>query len=196
MIAYLRGRLADLSPTVAIIECSGVGYELNISLTTYTAISGKTEVQLWVSEIVREDAYTLYGFATKSEQELFGKLTTVSGVGPSTARIILSSFAPSELMTAISMGQAESLKSVKGISLKTAQRIIVDLKGKIDLDTIPSNGDSSSSITQAATQTEATSALKLLGFGEPAIRKVIKEIVGREPSLSVEDLIKQALRRL
>ncbi|KGN90818.1 ATP-dependent DNA helicase RuvA [Porphyromonas crevioricanis] len=196
MIAYLHGQLADISPTAAIIDCTGVGYELNISLTTYSAIRDKTEVKLWVSEIIREDTYTLYGFATKLEQQLFGKLTTVSGVGPSTARIILSSFAPSELMTAISMGEAETLKSVKGIGLKTAQRIIVDLKGKIDLDTIPAESGKAVSANRTAVRFEASSALKLLGFGEAAIHKVIKQICESDPTIEVEDLIKQALRRL
>lgn len=202
MIDYLRGKLASLNPTTMVIDCCGVGYELNISLTSYAAYEGETgEVKAWVAEVIRDDAHLLYGFATQAERELFGRLTTVSGVGPSTARLLLSSFAPQELSAVIMLGQTDALKSVKGIGLKTAQRIVVDLKGKLSEAELTAEGEAANTTIGAATQAmgntaEAASALKMLGFQEAAIRKVLQQIIKDEPSISVETLIKKALRKL
>ena len=131
MIEYIKGELAELTPALATVEACGVGYGLNISLNTYTAIQGRKEVKLYVYEAIREDAYALYGFATKKERELFELLISVSGVGTNTARMVLSSMTPAELCDSISTGNERLIKSVKGIGLKTAQRIIVDLRDKI-----------------------------------------------------------------
>ena len=131
MIDYIKGEIADLAPARMLMECYGIGYEINISLTTFTAYQGKKEGKIYVYEVIREDAHLLYGFATVLERELFLLLTSVSGVGPNTARIILSSFQPTELVQVIASKDETALTSVKGIGLKTAQRILVDLKNKV-----------------------------------------------------------------
>ena len=142
MIAYLRGAYTELTPTAVLVECAGVGYSVAISLTTYTALSGQKEGKILITEIIREDAHLLYGFATAAEQDLFRHLMTVSGVGPNTARIILSSYPPHELTSIITLGQIEPLKAIKGIGLKTAQRILVDLRGKLPaLEEMPARDD-------------------------------------------------------
>lgn len=202
MIEYLKGAIVGLTPTNLVIECAGVGYDVNVSLTTYSAYQGKKEGLIWITQLIREDAHLLYGFSTKEERTLFGQLTSVSGVGPTTARLILSSYAPQELAALITTGQADALKAVKGIGLKTAQRIIVDLKGKIQLETSSDEilsartavGDAA--LNTIASGEEAISALKMLGFADPAIRKAIKSILSEDSSLAVEDIIKRALRML
>ena len=131
MIEYIKGKLDDITPTMAVVDCNGVGYGINISLNTFSAIQGKTDVKLYIYEAIREDAYVLYGFSTKQERELFLMLITVSGIGGNTARMILSALSPMELCNVISSGNEKLLKMVKGIGLKTAQRIIVELKDKI-----------------------------------------------------------------
>lgn len=202
MIEYLKGTIVSLTPTNLVIECGGVGYDVNVSLSTYSAYQGKTEGLIWITQLIREDAHLLYGFSTKEERTLFGQLTSVSGVGPTTARLILSSYGPQELAALITMGQSDALKAVKGIGLKTAQRIIVDLKGKIQLDTNPEDPQSlHSAVGHAALNTvsfaeEAVSALKMLGFGDSAVRKVVKSVLSEDSTLTVEDIIKRALRML
>lgn len=196
MYEYIRGPLAEVAPTYAVVDAAGVGYYLNISLETYTAIERAAEVKLWVHYIVREDAQLLYGFASKEERELFRLLISVSGVGGNTARTILSTYSPRELQQIISTGNAVLLKNVKGLGLKTAQKIIVELSGKVS--TI-SQADAFEAATadQSSQQTEeALQALQMLGFQKAASEKVLKQILKENSSLPVEELIRMALKRL
>ena len=181
MIAYLRGAYTELTPTAVLVECAGVGYSVAISLTTYTALSGQKEGKILITEIIREDAHLLYGFATAAEQDLFRHLMTVSGVGPNTARIILSSYPPHELTSIITLGQIEPLKAIKGIGLKTAQRILVDLRGKLPAlegddspaTTIPTTTSRGKKVQPLDTTTpqEAVSALKSWATLKPPHRR-------------------------
>ena len=203
MIEYIHGDLTELTPTTAIIETAGVGYGLNISLNTYTAIQGKREVKLSVHEVLvtggRDDSFTLYGFASKQERELYRLLITVSGVGAGTARMILSSMSPSELCNVISTANEAMLKSVKGIGLKTAQRIIIDLKDKIVslgiANELPANG-AQIDLVNNDVKDEAVSALAMLGFSPAPSAKVVVEILKEQPDLKVEQVIKMALKRI
>ncbi len=190
MIEYLSGQLASLTPANAVIECGGVGYMLNISLSTFTTLEGCDRVKLLVHEVIREDAYSLYGFATELERVLFRALIGVSGVGANTARMILSSVPPAELESVIINGDHTRLKNVKGIGVKTAQRIIVDLKDKIK----PS-GDTLIIQTSASSEVfdEALSALVMLGFQRTQSQKALKKIFDAAPDIKVEAAIKQAL---
>ena len=200
MITYLRGLLSELSPTNAIIDCGGVGYLVGISLNTYSALSTLSgEVKLHTVQIIREDSHQLYGFASKDERELFVLLTSVSGIGPNTARVILSQYNTQELGSILSLGQVDALKAVKGIGLKTAQRIILELKGKLKLDETDLNNQvlgNSSATTTSKTSEEAISALKMLGYPEAAAQKTVRTLISTSPLLSVEDIIKQALKLL
>lgn len=199
MITHLRGAFTELTPTTLVVECHGVGYLVHISLTTYSALSAQREGKVLTTSIIRDDAHLLYGFATEAERELFGLLTSVSGVGPNMARVILSQYTPSELRSILALGQVEPLKAVKGIGLKTAQRIVLELKGKLELSdesasltpTMVVHGASASPVAD-----EGLSALKMLGFAENATLKVIKQIMAQEPTITVEQLIKQALGQL
>lgn len=190
----------ELTPAMAVVDCHGVGYGVNISLNTYSAIQGKRDIKLFVHEAIREDAHVLWGFASKQERELFLLLITVSGIGGNTARMILSSLTPSELVDVISSGNDKLLKTVKGIGLKTAQRIIVELRDKISLtgtagvETMPgkiTTGNISSEVME-----EAVSALTMLGFQSSASQKVVVSILKEEPALPVEKVIKLALKQL
>ncbi len=200
MITYLRGLLSELSPTNAIIDCGGVGYLVGISLNTYSALSTQSgEVKLHTVQIIREDSHQLYGFASKDERELFVLLTSVSGIGPNTARVILSQYNTQELGSILSLGQVDALKAVKGIGLKTAQRIILELKGKLKLDETDLNNQAlgnGSAATTSKTSEEAISALKMLGYPEAAAQKTVRTLISTSPLLSVEDIIKQALKLL
>ncbi len=200
MIEYVKGELTELTPATAVVECGGVGYLLNISLNAYTAIQGKQTVKLFVYEAISEDAHTLFGFADKMERELFLQLLTVSGVGGNTARMIISSFTPQELANVIRTGNERLLKSVKGIGLKTAQRIIVDLKDKVGggIGSQQVNGSTSQQIEPMGGQVmdEAISALMMLGFPSAASQKVVTAIFKESPTLTVEQVIKEALKRL
>ena len=198
MIEYIRGGLAELSPATAVIDCNGLGYAVNISLNTYAAIQGKKECKLYIYEAIREDAYVLYGFADKQERELFLLLISVSGIGGNTARMILSALSPAELVNVISTENANLLKTVKGIGLKTAQRVIVDLKDKIKTgaaSTIGSLGGMLSA-ANAQVQEEAIAALTMLGFAQAPSQKVVLAILKEEPDAPVEQVIKLALKRL
>ncbi len=201
MIEYIRGTLDELTPALAVIEAGGVGYQLIISLNTYSAIQGKEQAKLYAYEVIREDAHLLYGFATKAERELFTLLISVSGVGGQTARVMLSAFTPAELGNIIRNSDDRLLKSVKGIGPKAAQRIIVELKDKISLDfglggTTSSSGNSGTAATPRETVDEAVAALTMLGFPPAASQKVALQIVKDAPAMSVEQLIKQALKVL
>lgn len=198
MIEYVRGELAELTPALAVIDCNGVGYAANISLNTYAAIQGKKACKLYIHEAIREDAHVLFGFADKQERELFLLLISVSGIGGNTARMILSALSPSELVNVISNENANLLKSVKGIGLKTAQRIIVELKDKLKTGTVAASAGMSSltSPANAQIQDEAVSALTMLGFPQAASQKVVLAILKEEPDAQVEKVIKLALKRL
>lgn len=198
MIEYIKGELAEITPAMAVVDCNGVGYGINVSLNTYSAIQGKKEVKLFIYEAIREDAYVLYGFATKQERELFLMLITVSGIGGNTARMILSALSPSELCNVISSGNEKLLKTVKGIGLKTAQRIIVELKDKIALMGGDTSVDSPmpAMTIHSVVHEEAIAALTMLGFAPAPSQKVVSAILKEEPSAAVEQVIKLALKRL
>jgi len=192
--------LAELSPAYAVVDVNGVGYGLNITLNTYSAIHDKREVKLHVFESIREDAYVLFGFASRQEREMFLLLITVSGVGAGTARMILSSMSPSELCDVISTGNERLLKTVKGIGLRTAQRIIVDLKDKIATSGIaqelPTAAGAPASTTRSETKDEAIGALTMLGFAPAPSAKVVVSILKEQPDLSVEQVVKMALKQI
>ena len=204
MIEYIKGTLDELTPALAVVEAAGVGYALNISLNTYTAVQGHKEVKLYVHESLitggRDDSYTFFGFASKQERELYRLLISVSGVGANTARMILSSAAPAELSNAIASGNERLLKGVKGIGLKTAQRIIVDLKDKVLALGIAQEvtvGDGSSTVVVNNEVTdEAVSALTMLGFSPAPSAKVVKAILTESPDMPVEMVVKEALKRI
>ena len=199
MIEYIKGELADLSPAMAVVEAGGVGYAMNISLNTYSAIQGKNAVKLYAFEAIREDAHVLYGFVSKKERELFQLLITVSGIGPNTARMVLSSMSPSELCNSISTGNETLIKVIKGIGLKTAQRIIVDLRDKIVTlgiaEEIPAGGSIQSPVNNQV-KDEAVSALTMLGFSPAPSQKVVVSILQERPDAPVEEVIKLALKQI
>lgn len=205
MIEYIKGTLAELSPALAVVEAYGVGYALNISLTTYTKIQGLKDVKLFVHEQLttggRDDSFTLYGFATKQERELYRMLISVSGIGANTARMMLSSLTPTELCNAIANGDEKIIKSVKGIGLKTAQRVILDLKDKIVSTGIAdelhvAKEHSAGPSVNTAVKGEAVSALTMLGFSPAPSAKVVVEILTAQPDLQVEMVVKEALKRI
>lgn len=203
MIDYIKGELAELTPAQAVVEAYGVGYALNISLNTYEAIQGKESVKLFVHEALvtggRDDSYTFYGFASKQERDLYRLLITVSGVGANTARMILSSASPSELCNAISTGNERVLKSVKGIGLKTAQRIIVDLKDKIlslGIAQEVAAGTTTDSTIPVDVRDEAVAALTMLGFSPAPTAKVVTAILTDDATLPVEQVVKLALKQI
>ncbi len=199
MIEYIKGKLDELTPTQAVIDCNGVGYALSISLNTYSALQGKTDIKLYAYEAIREDAYQLFGFATRQERELFLLLISVPGIGGGTARMILSALTPSELCDVIGSGNEKLLKTVKGIGLKTAQRIIVDLKDKIAQSGLTTeNIPNMPTVTpqRSAVAEEALAALTMLGFAPAASQKVVSGLLKESPDLPVEQVIKQALKRL
>lgn len=204
MIEYIKGQLAELTPALAVVEAAGVGYALNISLTTYSGIQGKKEVKLYVHEALttggRDDSFTLFGFVNKQERELYRLLITVSGVGANTARMMLSSMNPTELCNAIANGDERMIKTVKGIGLKTAQRIIVDLRDKIMASGIANElhvgGEKAESTLNNAVKEEAVAALTMLGFSPASIAKVVVSILQKQANLPVEQVVKEALKLL
>ena len=193
MIDYITGRIAELTPAYIIIDNGGIGWFANISLTTYSRLEGKTECKLLVHEVIREDSHQLYGFSDREEREMFRLLITVSGGGAATARMMLSSLTHHELEKAILGADVNILKGVKGIGLKTAQRIIVDLKDKVGK---PTGTGEIFVFTDNTKREEALSALVMLGFGKSAVLKVLDRIIRDEKDLTVEELIKRALKSL
>ena len=197
MIEYIRGRLEELAPALAVVDCGGVGYGLNISLGTFAAIQGQEQVKLYAVEVIREDVHQLWGFATRSERELFLQLTSVSGIGAAMARMILSAFSPNELVDIITSGNDRLLRGVKGIGPKAAQRIIVDLRDKLTgLDILPSGTTLATAAVDKEVQQEAVAALTMLGFSPAPSAKVVGKLMAEDPSMPVEQIIKKALKML
>ncbi len=193
MIDYIKGPITQVTPTFLTIEAGNIGYFINISLTTFTKLEGKSEYKLLIHEVIREDSHQLFGFADKEERDIFRLLISVSGVGAATARMMLSSLTPVEIEKAILGADVHLLKSVKGIGLKTAERIIVDLKDKLGKQI--GTGEIFA-IADNTRREEALSALVMLGFAKGAVSKVLDKIVREEKNLTVEDMIKRALKNL
>ena len=193
MIEYIKGEIAEIAPTYTVIDNNGIGFFENISLNTYTSLQNSKNATLYIYEAIREDAHILYGFHNKHEREMFMLLISVSGVGPNSARMILSSLSPSELETAIATSGVAALKAVKGIGAKTAQRIIVDLKDKIKApsDTLNIQVPANNEIFD-----EALAALVMLGFSQQASQKVLKKLLSGTQELNVENVIKKALKMM
>ena len=196
MIDYIKGEIAELTPATVTIDCNGVGYIANISLQTFSAINDKKTAKIYIYESVRQDAFVLFGFVDKHEREIFLHLISVSGVGPSTARVMLSSLSSKELESAIASEDVNILKSVKGIGTKTAQRIIVDLKDKIKFTDIEGLARKPGDISVPALGHEAVSALVMLGFTQYNSQKVVAKVIKESPSSTVEAIIKESLKRL
>ena len=197
MIEYLKGEIAELTPATAVIECCGVGYETSITLNTYSALQGKKDTKIYIYEVIREDTHQLFGFSNKQERELFLLLIGVSGIGGNTARTILSAFTVAELCDAIATGNDKAIKSVKGIGLKTAQRVIIELKDKIGAI---GAGTAVAGTASVAIDNDvvdgAVAALVMLGFPGAAASKVVQAIAKANPTATVEQVIKLALKEL
>lgn len=196
MYEYISGKLAEIAPTYAVVEAAGIGYYVNISLQTFSRLEGAQSAHLYLHFIVREDAQILYGFATKMERELFRQLISVSGVGGNTARMILSTYSSDELRNIIATENAVLLKNVKGLGLKTAQKIIVELSGKMLELGGEKFSDKAVVVGGNEIYDETVAALVMLGFAKTASEKVVKAIFQESPSIQVEDAVRQALRRM
>lgn len=193
MITHLQGKLVEKNPTELVVECNGVGYLLHISLYTYEQLGADESIKIFTHLLVREDAQILYGFAQTTERDLFLKLISVSGIGAGTARTMLSSLSPEQIIQAIASEDVNTIKGVKGIGLKTAQRVIIDLKDKLNDVAATANN---LVIKGNTNQNEALSALETLGYTKKQSQKVIENIVKQEPEASVETIIKLALKKL
>ncbi len=193
MIAHIQGKLVEKTPTEVVIDCNGVGYNINISLHTYSLLPSSDFIKLFTHLIIKEDAHSLYGFVEKSEREIFKMLLTVSGIGAGIARTMLSSLEPKQIIQALASGDVATIQSIKGIGGKTAQRAILDLKDKVlkiyDLDEV-------SMVSNNTNRDEALSALEVLGFVRKASEKVVDKVLQQHPDASVEMIIKQALKNL
>ena len=193
MIDYIKGEITQITPTFLTMETGGIGYLINISITTFSKLEAKKEFKILVHEIIREDSHQLFGFADYEERDIFRLLISVTGVGANTARMMLSSLNPAEIEKAILGSDANLLKSIKGIGLKTAQRIIIDLKDKLGKH---AGSDEIFAFADNTKREEALSALVMLGFAKNAVSKVLDKIVREEKNLTVEDMIKRALKNL
>ena len=193
MIDYITGKITELNPAFVVVECNGIGYSLNISLNTYAALDKDVSCKILVHEAIREDAYLLYGFSEAEERDLFRQLISVSGVGASTARIMLSSFKPADLRRAIADADVSLIKSVKGIGLKTAQRIIVDLKDKVEKH---AGSGEIIAFSDNTAREESLSALVMLGFARNSATKVIDNLLKENRTLQVEEIVRRALKLL
>ncbi|MFS4466924.1 Holliday junction branch migration protein RuvA [Maribacter sp. 2210JD10-5] len=193
MIHHLKGKLVEKNPTYIIVECGGVGYFVNISLNTFSKIPDTELVNIYTHLQVKEDSHTLFGFAEKSEREIFRLLLSVSGIGSSTARTMLSSMSPSQIREAIAHGDVPAIQAIKGIGAKTAQRVILDLKDKVlkvqDMDEVSPTSNNTN-------KEEALSALEVLGFARRQSERIVDKVISQDSSLSVENIIKLALKNL
>lgn len=195
MIDYIKGKIAEITPTDTILECYGIGYKILISLQTYEVLNGKDEVKIYIHHYLREDEELYYGFATKDEREMFRLLIGVSGVGAATARMMLSSLTTDEIRNAIIAEDLNKIKSIKGIGTKSAQRLILELKDKV----VKGEGSDSSVLFSTSSNSavdEATTALVMLGFTKPNVNKAISAVLKEKPAASLEEIIKLALKRL
>ncbi len=195
MYTYIEGKLTEHNPACVTLDCGGVGYEIHVSLNTYAKIKDKAQVRLWIYQAVREDALLLFGFADKAEKELFLQLISVSGVGANTARVILSTLSPEATANAILNGDVKKIQSVKGIGMKTAQRIIVDLRDRLSKRELPLEDGSLLPQLREERQ-EAVAALVTLGFAKAAVEKAVDSLLAASPGAATEEIIKQALRML
>ena len=193
MFEYIQGRLVELTPAYAVIEAGNIGYFIHISLYTYTKLTKSTETKLFIHQVIRDDAHLFFGFADKHEREMFLMLISVTGIGANTARMILSSLSPTEIEQAIFEGNVALLKSIKGIGTKSAQRVIVDLKDKIGKT---SEIDEIFATESNTLREESLSALVMLGFSKASVQKVLDQILQQENEITVEELIKKALKKL
>lgn len=193
MIAYIQGKLVEKTPTEVVIDCGGVGYHINISLHTYSLLPSTDFIKLYTHVQIKEDAHTLFGFMEKTEREIFKMMLTVSGIGASIARTMLSSLEPKQIIQSIAVGDVATIQSIKGIGIKTAQRVIIELKDKVlklyDLEEV-------SLVQNNTNKDEALSALEVLGFMRKAAEKVVEKIARENPDATVEFIIKQALKNL
>tara|TARA_B100000282_G_scaffold205284_1_gene150717 strand:+ start:223 stop:801 length:579 start_codon:yes stop_codon:yes gene_type:complete len=192
MITQIKGRLIEKSPTELVIDCNGVGYSINISLNTYSQIGDDENIKLFTHLIIKEDSHSLYGFFKKSERSLFKLLISVSGVGASTARMMLSSLSPGEIISAIMSDSVQIIQSIKGIGTKTAQRVILELKDKV----VMLDKSENEHFTFSNESTEAASALEVLGYSQKQTSKILTQIMSENPGINVETLIKKALNKL
>ncbi|MBO4333774.1 MAG: Holliday junction branch migration protein RuvA [Paludibacteraceae bacterium] len=190
MYEYISGKISELTPTYAVVEANSVGYMVHITLNSYSALEGKAEAKLYIEEIIREDAFILYGFSDTAERVLFRQLMSVSGVGANTASVILSSFSVPELQTVIANGDVNSIKKVKGIGLKTAQRLIIDLKDKV----VPSTDTLQFASSRSEDRNEAITALSMLGYTAADSAALIDKVLAAQPDLPLNKLVKEALR--
>lgn len=193
MITQIKGRLVEKSPTELVIDCNGIGYLVNISLNTYSLLSESESISLYTHLQVKEDSHTLFGFFEKTERNLFRKLISVSGIGASTARTMLSSLSPDEIQRAILSENVTTIQSIKGIGLKTAQRVIIELRDKV---AVLGDVDDSTIGMSNSKREEALSALEVLGYARKQTTKVIDKIIGNNSEISVEGIIKDALNKL
>jgi len=192
MITQIKGRLVEKSPTEVVVDCNGIGYSINISLNTFSKIGNEENIKLYTHLIIKEDSHSLYGFFEKSERSLFKLLISVSGVGANTGRMMLSSLTPNEIVSAIMTENVQVIQSIKGIGLKTSQRVILELKDKV----LSLEGSDKQELNLNNESNEAASALEVLGYSQKQTSKILSKIISENPGINVETLIKKALNKL